>query len=84
MGKKKYNSYCSKCKSRETCGWSTYEIPDDDGCKHFILDDEVNKNQKCEFYNTCPSCSGWCNGKDYSRECVPFLQTAYIRLKENE
>ena len=37
---------------------------------------------KCKYYDTCPSCSGWCNNRQPSVECVEFLINAYEGLKE--
>ena len=32
---------------------------------------------KCKYYDTCPSCSGWCNNSQPSEKCVEFILTAY-------
>ena len=34
----------------------------------------------CEYYNVCPSASGWCRVRHPGADCVDFLQTAYARL----
>lgn len=35
---------------------------------------------KCINYDKCPSCSGWCNNKQPSGECIEFLLSAYSNL----
>lgn len=37
---------------------------------------------RCEFFDSCPSCTGWCLKKKPSAKCVPFLQQAYANTKE--
>lgn len=39
-----------------------------------------NQKNKCKYYDTCPSCSGWCNNKQPDSLCVDFILTAYDNL----
>lgn len=38
---------------------------------------------RCRYYNTCPSCTAWCNNGKPSPKCVDFILSAYIRLKRD-
>lgn len=38
---------------------------------------------KCRYYNTCPSCTAWCNNGRPSPKCVDFILSAYFRLKRD-
>jgi len=82
MAKKReiVNIYCKICIFRNTCPWAICSHPDEP-CARFEIYGITKR--VCEFYDICPSCSGWCNGREYSKECVPFLQTAYSDLKSN-
>lgn len=55
----------------------TYEL---ELCSNYKCE-RKNSKSRCEFYDTCPSCTGWCKTKNYSKECVPFLQVAFQNLK---
>lgn len=37
---------------------------------------------KCEYYDNCPSVSGWCLINEYDQSCVFHLQQAIKLLKE--
>lgn len=37
----------------------------------------------CEYIDTCPSASGWCqNGEEARKMCMPFVQEAIQQLKD--
>ena len=44
---------------------------------------EASEHGKCVNYNICPSCSGWCNNRQSSGECVGFILSAYDSLKDS-
>ena len=38
----------------------------------------------CQYYDICPSASGWCINRGPEKECVPFLLTAIEKLRSNQ
>ncbi len=38
----------------------------------------------CQYYDICPSASGWCINRGPEKECVPFLLTAVKKLSSNQ
>lgn len=38
-------------------------------------------SKPCIYYDICPSASGWCNNKQPSGTCIPFLDNVENGLK---
>ena len=56
-----------------------------DTCKkarELIKIGDAKENGKCINYDTCPSCSGWCNNRQPSGECIEFILSAYDNIKD--
>ena len=41
-----------------------------------------NLPKKCQFFNICPSATGWCRNLQPRMECLDFLESAQDTLKE--
>lgn len=37
-------------------------------------------SKQCTYYDICPSASDWCENRQVSSECLPFLDNAEAKL----
>lgn len=76
-----YYGLCATCENKLTCLYTNFiEAHELELCFKYKCESK-NSESKCEFYDKCPSHTGWCKAKSYSKECVPFLEVAFQNLK---